>query len=153
MRPWAGEGGFDIGVADVLIAGVVEGERLGCPARAADGGGAGLLVDRGHFGAHAIDPARFAIIAGELDSVAGFQVERLRRERLCFSRTPLPQAPVDLAAILRLEGDGGFGWINSLPASTGEMTQCSFIQICVWHIAVAGLPKNKGMQIWRDVSR
>jgi hypothetical protein len=80
-----GKGGFDIGVADMLVAGIVEIQRLGLAAQAADGGGAGLFVDRGYFCAPAVDASRFAVVAGELDAVAGFQFERLRRKPLHFA--------------------------------------------------------------------
>ena len=99
-----GESGFDIGVADVLIAGVVEGEGLGLSARAADGRRAGLFVDRGYFAVRTVDPPRVAVVAGELDAVAGFEFKRLRGECLCFARALLPQTPVDLAAIFGFDG-------------------------------------------------
>ena len=67
-----GKGGFDIGVADVMVTGVVETQRLGLAARATNGCSAGRFVDRGDFGSPAIDTSRFAVIAGELDAVTGF---------------------------------------------------------------------------------
>jgi len=83
--PLGGKGRFDIGVADMLIAGGIKIERLGLSARVADGGGAGLLINRGHLAPRAIDPPCLAVIAGELDLVASFQFKRLRRKCLCRS--------------------------------------------------------------------
>src|SRR3546814_2534376 len=75
-----GEGGFDIGMGDMLVAGSIQIQRLGSAVRRLDGGGACLLVHGDHLAAPTIDPARLAVVAGEPDAIAGFQVHRLRSE-------------------------------------------------------------------------
>ena len=109
-----GERGLCVSVADVLIAGGVYAERFDLVARAADRRGTGLLVDRGHFGASAVDPARLAVVVGELDVITDLEFERLRRVALHLASAPLAQTPVNLPAILGFEHDSGFDWINAL---------------------------------------
>ena len=99
-----------------MIAGSVKGQCLGLTSGQANGGGAGLCVNRGHFAACAVDPSRLTVVAGELDAVAGFEFERLRREHLAVARTPLPQAPIHLTPVLGFQGDGGFGRVNAIDA-------------------------------------
>ena len=94
-----GEGGFDIGVGNVLVARNIKAQGLGLATRIADFCRSGLRVNRDHFTARAIDPPRLAVVAGEPDAVAGFEFERLRRERLTVACAPLPQAPIDLAPV------------------------------------------------------
>ena len=97
-----GEGGFDIGVTDMLVAGSVEAQRLGSALRGLDRGGVRLLVDRDHLAACAVDPARLAVVAREPDAVSGLEFQWLGLERLRLARAPLPQAPVDVTAVLGL---------------------------------------------------
>ena len=73
-----GESSLDIGVANVLVAGVVETQRLGLSARISDGGYAGLFVDHRDCAARPVDPTKLAVVAGELDAVACLQFKRLR---------------------------------------------------------------------------
>src|SRR3546814_7845077 len=60
-----GEGGFDIGMGDMLVAGSIQIQRLGSAVRRLDGGGACLLVHGDHLAAPTIDPARLEVVAGE----------------------------------------------------------------------------------------
>ena len=70
-----GKGSFDIGVADVLVVAMSRLRVWGLAARTSDGSGASPFVDSDHFDSPAVDPPRLAVVAGELDAVAGFEFE------------------------------------------------------------------------------
>ena len=73
-----GEGGIDIGMGNVLVAGSVKVQGLGLAARIADDGGASLFINRSYLAPRAVDPACIPVVAGEPDVVAGLEFERLR---------------------------------------------------------------------------
>jgi hypothetical protein len=73
----------------LLIAGVVQTERLGLTARPAHRGDARLRFYGCDSPAPAVDPIKLAAIAGGLDAVAGLEIEWLGGEDLGLACTPL----------------------------------------------------------------
>src|SRR3546814_3818878 len=128
------------------VAGCMWIPRLRPPVLRLDGGGAGLLVPRDHLATPSVDPARLAVVAGEPDGIAGFQVQRLRREGLHLARAPLPQTPIHLAPVLGFERDRDLGRVDALHP-VGFAPRHTLISI------VAGEPDNIALVVTQGIAR
>ena len=112
--PLSGEGGFYIGMGNVLVARIIKVQGLGLAAFDLNRRGARHLINGKNFTLQPIDTVCITIISCETDAVSGLKLQRLRDKGLAVTSTPLPQAPVHIAPAFRFEGDRGLGRIDPL---------------------------------------
>ena len=96
--PLGREGRCHIAMRNMLVARVIEHQRLNLAPGQPDRGAARAGINGGNLGLLAVNPPQGTVIAGELNLISCPQLDRLGGEGLRLHRPPLPQPPVDRPA-------------------------------------------------------